>query len=83
MFTGLIQTVGRISCMIRQGAECRLEIEADFGPNHVFQLGESIVVNGACLSVEKFAEDCFTVYGFLPTSYQKVYVKNIPRYCFL
>ncbi len=63
MFTGLIQTVGRISCMIRQGAECRLEIEADFGPNHVFQLGESIAVNGACLSVEKFAGDCFTVYA--------------------
>ncbi len=63
MFTGLIQTVGRVSRMTRQGTECRLEIEADFGPSHVFQLGESIAVNGACLSVEKFAGNAFTAYA--------------------
>ncbi len=62
MFTGLIQTVGRVKRISRQGMQSRLEITADFG-EVPFRLGESIAVNGVCLSVEKFSPNEFLVYA--------------------
>ncbi len=62
MFTGLIQTVGRVKHISRQGMQARLEITADFG-KIPFKLGESIAVNGVCLSVEKFSSNEFLVYA--------------------
>jgi riboflavin synthase len=60
MFTGIIQTVGNIADVVTHGDDCALRIEAsDLGLQDV-QLGDSIAVNGVCL----------TVTGLEPTSFE-------------
>jgi len=62
MFTGLIQTLGKIQAVTGSGSERRMRI----APNTLFndlRLGESIAVNGVCLSVEDFTADFFWVYA--------------------
>ncbi len=47
MFTGLVQAVGRVASLTGS----RLEVDADGAwPNDPLQTGESIAVNGACLT---------------------------------
>ncbi len=53
MFTGLIQGKGRIQAVDRRGSESRLVIAPLFALPDVV-LGESIAVNGACLTVEEY-----------------------------
>ena len=49
MFTGLVQQVGRLEQIAFQGAAGRLTLSAHFdGP---LQIGESVAVNGACLTL--------------------------------
>jgi riboflavin synthase len=68
MFTGLIQGSGRIISVMGQGVssgreqETRLEISPEF-PMQGYTRGESIAVNGVCLTVESFAADRFAVYA--------------------
>jgi riboflavin synthase len=50
MFTGLIEDVGRVVRIERPGAAARLTVAAGFSPDEV-GLGDSIAVNGACLTV--------------------------------
>lgn len=66
MFTGLIAGQGQIR-QIQQGAnEARLGIQALFDlPSLV--LGESIAVNGVCLTVETHAPNQFTAYASAET----------------
>ena len=61
MFTGIIQTVGRIADVIPHGEDAALRIAAsDLGLDDV-QLGDSIAVNGVCLTVTSLASDSFDV----------------------
>ncbi|MGE9985636.1 riboflavin synthase [Desulfovibrio sp. SGI.169] len=66
MFTGIIQGQGEISSLRKSGAECRLAIRPLFPLEHVID-GESIAVNGACLSVESHSRDGFTAYASAET----------------
>lgn len=50
MFTGLIEAVGTVAGIERRGAAARLSVEAPFPPAEV-NLGDSIAVNGVCLTV--------------------------------
>lgn len=50
MFTGLIEAVGRVAGIERQGASARLMVEVPF-PSEEVGLGDSIAVNGVCLTV--------------------------------
>ena len=50
MFTGIIQGMGVIRSLTRQGADARLEVETSLPLGDV-SLGDSIAVNGACLTV--------------------------------
>ena len=50
MFTGIIQGQGEITSLRKNGTECRLAIRPLFTLTDVID-GESIAVNGACLSV--------------------------------
>ncbi len=62
MFTGIIQSAGTISGLEKKGAETRLRIS----PAKAFKdliFGESIAVNGVCLTVENFGKDWFYVYA--------------------
>lgn len=51
MFTGLIQGVGRLATRGMRGGDARLRIDAGSLPFAGVQLGESIAVNGVCLTV--------------------------------
>lgn len=50
MFTGLIETIGRVATIERRGAAARLVVECVF-PGEAIALGDSIAVNGICLTV--------------------------------
>lgn len=62
MFTGLIQATGRIAATVAHGSERHFTIMPDFALDDVID-GESIAVNGTCLSVEKHGRDFFTAYA--------------------
>ncbi|GHG83342.1 riboflavin synthase [Comamonas sp. JC664] len=59
MFTGLIQDLGRVERVI-PGGMTDLWIHTALGAS-AFELGESIAVNGACLTVVECAGDSFRV----------------------
>jgi riboflavin synthase len=59
MFTGLIEGVGTLQRMERHGVDARMVIRPDFRME-IFVLGESIAVDGVCLSVVDFQQDVFT-----------------------
>ena len=62
MFTGLIQTVGTWKSAEARGSGVEVAIEApDYGGKLVH--GESIAVNGCCLTVETFDQTGFTVFA--------------------
>jgi riboflavin synthase len=50
MFTGIVQTSGVLEARERQGAGFRIRVRAPF---QALVLGESIAVNGACLTVSE------------------------------
>jgi riboflavin synthase len=60
MFTGIIEGVGRLAMAENRGGDARLTVDVGTLPFEAVQLGESIAVNGVCL----------TVIGFDATSFQ-------------
>ena len=60
MFTGLIQAVGQVSSIERQESSARLEISSKEIASEIAQ-GDSVSVNGVCLTVVSFDESEFTV----------------------
>lgn len=57
MFTGIIETTGIIKNISRGTKSLTLSVHAEFDSELV--LGESIAVNGTCLTVTKFGDDWF------------------------
>jgi riboflavin synthase len=51
MFTGIVQAVGKIRTLIPQGGDVRLEIDADGMLLDKVRVGDSVAVNGCCLTV--------------------------------
>jgi riboflavin synthase len=66
MFTGLIQCMGRVDSLSRRDQETRLRIHPLVPMERVIK-GESIAVNGVCLTVETFGRDLFEVYASAET----------------
>jgi riboflavin synthase len=62
MFTGLIETVGKVVRIEPKGTAGQLFVQADL-PVAEIRLGDSIAVNGACLTVVRIDGDtlCFDV----------------------
>lgn len=58
MFTGLIETMGRVGRFEPEGAGAGLSLEVPLYRNEV-KIGDSIAVNGACLTVVEIAEEMF------------------------
>ncbi len=59
MFTGIVSTVGRVeSVALNNGVELRIK-----APYKGVKKGESIAVNGACLTVERVVKGGFTVHA--------------------
>ncbi len=64
MFTGLVQAVGEVRVISRTTTGATLSIAHPFGP---LTLGESIAVNGVCLSVTAMPEGLFACDASLET----------------
>lgn len=54
MFTGIIEGVGRLAASEARGGDVRLHVDVGSLPFDNVQLGESIAVNGVCLTVVEF-----------------------------
>ena len=60
MFSGIISNVGTVSRIVRQNERIELTVRGGKGFKG-FETGESIAVNGVCLTVRDSTEDTFTV----------------------
>ena len=60
MFTGLIEDVGELAARTPQGKAAKLEIRTAL-PIADIEVGESIAVNGACLTVEQVQAEAGTL----------------------
>jgi riboflavin synthase len=59
MFTGIIQAVGHIDAITQAGDDVKLSISAENLGLDDLQMGDSIAVNGVCLTVTKFDKTYF------------------------
>ena len=57
MFSGIVESVGRVERVAKETGGARLTIRADFAPP--FASGASVSVNGVCLTVERSEGACF------------------------
>ena len=60
MFTGLIQGVGRLRALEPSGGDIRIHIDTGSLPFEAVEMGESIAVNGVCLTVVGFDKASFS-----------------------
>ena len=59
MFTGIVDSLGRVdSVALNNGAELRIK-----APYRGLKKGESVAVNGACLTIERVVKGGFTVHA--------------------
>jgi len=59
MFTGIIQARGTITTLERSGGDVRLGVQSDGLPFGTYAVGESIAVNGVCLTAVTLRDDGF------------------------
>jgi len=59
MFTGIIQAKGSIAALERRGGDVRLSVQSDSLPFASYDVGESIAVNGVCLTAVELRADGF------------------------
>ena len=59
MFTGIIKALGSVAGMEKKGGDLRLAICSDGLPWGDYEIGESIAVNGVCLTAVDFVADGF------------------------
>ncbi|MBU1003621.1 MAG: riboflavin synthase [Proteobacteria bacterium] len=65
MFTGLVECTGNVLAAEKRGTETRLCIAP--ATMRDFVMGESIAINGTCLTVENFGGDWFSAYASAET----------------
>lgn len=59
MFTGIIKAKGSITAMNRQGGDIRMTVSSDDLPWSDYEIGESIAVNGVCLTAVALHDNGF------------------------
>lgn len=65
MFTGLIEDVGRVAKLERRGGAARLTVATQL-PAAEFRPGDSVAVNGACLTVTVIEGDTLLAFDVSP-----------------
>jgi riboflavin synthase len=75
MFTGIVEEMGRMRRVGKQGQAMILTVEASKILEDV-QLGDSIAVNGVCLTVVAFDGTTFTV-DVMPETFRKTTLKHV------
>lgn len=80
MFTGLILSKAKILNFAKKNGEAKITLEPEI-PILDYQIGESISVNGVCLTVESFSNNIFSVYAseetLHKTTLQNLTINNI------
>ena len=76
MFTGLIEETGSIRSVRRTGRSLLLTVGARVVLEGL-KLGDSIAVNGVCLTVTRFDTDSFTA-DVMPETYEKTNLSDLP-----
>ncbi len=66
LFTGLVEEIGRVAAIKRQGEEVMLAITAGLVTQELAK-GDSVCVNGACLTVTELAAARFVALAMLET----------------
>lgn len=61
MFTGIIHSQGRVAHIQRSGGQIRFTFQFLGKPTRKIKLGESIAVDGVCLTVTEFKKQSFSV----------------------
>ena len=61
MFTGIIQSVGTLRSLTPKGGDIQLKVDAGKLDMSKVAMGDSIAVNGVCLTVTNFDAQSFTV----------------------
>jgi len=60
MFTGIIEAVSTVTKIEKKGSECRISLKNPFG--HGIKTGDSIAVDGVCLTVESFTDSTISFF---------------------
>ncbi len=66
MFTGIIEDIGTLAAIRHSGKTAQLLIQTALPPNE-FALGDSIAVNGACLTIENISGNLLTCHCLAET----------------
>lgn len=69
MFTGIVEELGKVKAIVRGSKSIKLSIQCKSVLEDA-KLGDSIAVNGICLTVTEIGEDFFTV-DVMPETMQK------------
>jgi riboflavin synthase len=77
MFTGLVESCGRVQTLTRTATEARLTVATSI-PTDELQLGDSVSVNGACLTVVAKDSTTFTV-DMSPETFERTTFKSMPK----
>lgn len=75
MFTGIVEEVGAVTRLWRTGPGYNLTVRAKIAPSDA-KLGDSIAVNGTCLTVTHFTSDSFTV-GLSPETRTRTNLEHL------
>ena len=59
MFTGIIKAKGTIAALDKRGGDVRLSVRSGGLPWRDYEVGESIAVNGVCLTAVALHDDGF------------------------
>jgi len=76
MFTGIIETMGRVAHLKEEGTNLHIEIESDF--THELKIDQSVAHNGVCLTVVAISDSKYTVTAIEETLL-KTNLKNISQ----
>ena len=77
MFTGIIEEVGAVRALQPLGKGRRMEIAASIALKDIAE-GDSIAVNGVCLTVTQFTRDSFTVEAVEETMKKSTLASLVP-----
>lgn len=74
MFTGIVESLGTITNINRNGTSLVLTIKCNFAKD--LELGESVAVNGACLTVAQKTDSIFSV-DVTPESFRRTSLSKL------
>ncbi|WP_088042207.1 riboflavin synthase [Bacillus sp. EAC] len=75
MFTGIVEEIGSVKNIVKKGNTLLITIQATTILDDI-HLGDSISVNGVCLTVTQFTKEQFSV-DVMPETYQATNLKNL------